>query len=134
MTTKLEKFAAEYINTVDQICNMMLQVYSLNSKDELIKNHRPVQAEGAFYLNGKNNNYTFHGRGCRFSNDDFEIDWDFGYEELWCGLDPWKLFYYIKENRNPNLFNNGNQIEEKFNEWVVNGKMTKQHGLYYFNH
>ena len=86
---------------------------------------------GEFYLNGENR-YAFHGRGCRFSNDKIEIDWDFGYDDIWCGLDPWKLFYYIKDNKISKEFDDGNQIKKLFDDLIANGKMTKKFDLYYF--
>ena len=130
VNNKLEYYAKEYINDVYKVCQMMLQGFNLNSKEDLIK-HREVQPKGEFYLNG-NNKYFFHGRGCRFSNDRLEIDWDFGYEDVWCGLDPWKLAFYIKNNRNDSKWNDGNKVKEAFNESVEKGEMELKYDLYYF--
>ncbi|MEI6101257.1 MAG: hypothetical protein WCP73_05395 [Eubacteriales bacterium] len=90
--TKLEQLANEYLNDVNKICSIMLKGLNLSSKEELIK-YREVQSNGEFYQDG-NNRFTFHGRGCRFSNNSLKIDWDFGYADIWCGIDPWKLAYY----------------------------------------
>lgn len=126
---ELEKLAQKYINDVNRVCKMMLQAFNLTSKEELIK----YRSSGEFYSNGGDNRYAFHGRGCRFSNNELEIDWDFGYGDNWCGLDPWKLFYYIENNKFVHDFSDGYQIKEIFDDFVVNGKMVQKYDLYYIN-
>jgi len=129
---ELVRFAKEYISDVNNVCQLMLKVYELSSREELIIKHRARQGKGEFYIDGSNNNYTFHGRGCSFSNDALKLDWDFGYDNNWCGLDPWKLYYYLRDNKAINDSNDGYQIKEVFEEWVLNGKMIKKYDLYYF--
>ena len=129
---ELIRFAEEYIADVNNVCQTMLEVYELGSREELIIKHRAAQGKGEFYFNGKINNYTFHGRGCRFSNDELKLDWDFGCENNWCGLDPWKLFYYLSDNKAVSDLKDGYKIKEMFEEWIANGKMIKKYGLYYF--
>jgi hypothetical protein len=124
----IEKYAKEYINDVNKICQTILKAYGLKSREELIK-HRTAQPMGEFHLN---NRYCFHGRGCSFSNDEIEIDWDFGYGDIWCGLDYWKLFNYIRDNKDSNISYNGIKIKEVFEKWVAQKKMIKKAGLYYF--
>ena len=130
ISSTIERLAKDYISDVDKVYTIMIQGLKLKSKKELIK-YREVQGKGEFYLNG-NNRYTFHGSGCRFSNNKLKIDWDFGYGDVLCGIDPWKLFYYIKDNRITNEFNDGYQIKELFDELVINGILIKKNNLYYF--
>ena len=126
----LELLSKEYLTCVEDVCNLMLKGLGLNSKEDLI-NYRMKHGKGHFYLFGKNE-YCFHGRGCRFENEKLKIDWDFGYDNLWCGLDPWKLFYYIKDNIHTNEFRDGRQIGEVFDNWVASKMMVRVAGLYYF--
>ena len=127
---QLKKIAQEYIDDVNKVCNMMYQAYNLNTREELL-NLRRIQGQGEFFINGKNT-YCFHGRGCRFSNDGLKIDWDFGYGDIWCGLEPWKLAHYIRDNKNDSEWSDGNKIRKVFDELVANGKMKEKFGLYYF--
>ena len=131
MNDELIRFSKEYINDVNNVCQMMLEVYNLSSREELLVNHRVRQGKGEFYLNGKKHDYAFHGRGCRFSNDELKIDWDFGYGDIWCGIDPWKLAKYIRDNKNDNRWNDGNKIKEVFDDLVSKGKMEKKYYRYY---
>jgi hypothetical protein len=124
---ELELLTQKYINDVDKVCQIILQEFNVNSKEELI-NHRVI---GEFYFSS-DNKYIFHGRGCKFSSDELEIDWDFGYGDIWCGLDPWKLFYYVKDNKIDNGYSDGCQIKEAFDKLVAKGKMIKKYELYYF--
>ena len=128
--SKLEDYAEHYISDVYAVCQVMLRGLDLDSKRELIK-HREVQSKGEFDLDGVNT-YSFHGRGCRFSNNDIKIDWDFGYDENWCGLDPWKLAYYIKDNKNDSEWEDGAHVKKTFDDLVINGRMERRHDLYYF--
>ena len=79
MNNKLKQLAQNYINDVNTACFIMLKGLNLNTKEDLIK-YRQMQSSGSFFLNG-DNKYTFHGRGCRFKNNELEIDWDFGYDD-----------------------------------------------------
>lgn len=126
----LKLLAQEYIHDVSKICNTLLKFYNLNSKEELIK-FRKKNPHGEFYLNGINI-FTFHGSGCSFSSKELEIDWDFGFGDLWCGLDPWKLFYYIKNKKRIINYNDGYDIEKIFIQLVANKEMIKKINLYYF--
>lgn len=127
---ELEQLVKEYISDVNRACDIMLSSLKLGSKEDLIK-YRQNHSSGEFYLNG-NNEYTFHGRGCRFSNNDLCIDWDFGYGDNWCGIEPWKLACYIKDNKIINEPYDGAKIKEIFDELIIKGKMIKKYDLYYF--
>ena len=127
--SKLEYYSELYISDVYAVCQMMLRGLDLGSKNDLIK-HREAQSKGEFYLDGVNI-YNFHGRGCRFSNNDIKIDWDFGCDENWCGLDPWKLAYYIRDNKRDCEWEDGNRVKKGFDDLVIKGRMKKRYDLYY---
>lgn len=127
----LRKLSEEYINVVEQTCTLMLQGFNLSTRTELLKYGFENQV-GEFYLNGKNS-YMFHGIGCEFKNDRVKIDWDFGVNNKWCGIDPWKIYFYLKDNstRNKKVFD-VKYIKKEYDEAVETGEMVKRDGLYYF--
>jgi len=127
---QLQSLAQKYICEVEKACVLILNFLNLRSKQELIE-QRALQEPGEVYLDAKNK-YAFHGRGCRFTSENLEIDWDFGYSDNWCGLDPWKLFYYAKNQKLNSDIEDGLQIKLIFDELVAEGKMVKKYNLYYF--
>jgi hypothetical protein len=131
MNDELKSIADEYTENVKKVCLLMLKAFNLRSKGDLLK-YRALHQIGEFELNG-NNKYFFHGRGCLFSNQDIKIDWDFGYGSRWCGLDPWFIANYIKDNlKNSSEFSDGNKIQKEFEQAVTNGEMIKKYGMFYF--
>lgn len=129
--TTLEILAREYVQRVEEVGSLMLVGLELDSRRELLVTHRMKHGMGEFHLDGINK-YCFHGRGCRFENDNLKIDWDFGYDERWCGISPWMLFKYIRDNKSINEFCDGDQIKKVFDSWVADKKMMIKYGLYYF--
>lgn len=132
MNDKLNKLLKEYIMIVNQVCELMLEDLGVSSKEQL------REVRGA-YVAGKlksksGRKYLFHGRGCRYSDENVKIDWEFGYDKLWCGLDPWKFIDYLKDNNKKEYsqYNDGKQIQNIFNEMIIQKKMVKKQGLYYF--
>ena len=127
----LKQLVLDYSVDVDTVCHIMLEGLNITTKEELIA-YREQQPMGEFYLDGENK-YVFHGRGCRFTNDEFEIDWDFGDGELWCGLDPWKIAYYISSIAKESEWCDGAKIKNAFDNMVKDGLMYMKYGLYYFD-
>lgn len=131
MDKKLIRISLEYIDEVKRVCLFMLKGLKLASKEDLLR-HRTKYPFGEFELNG-NNKYIFHGRGCKFSNSNLVLDWDFGVGDNWCGLNPWKLADYIQEhNISISNFNEGERIKEEFEQAVIENEMKKKYDLYYF--
>ena len=131
MDKNLIAISNEYISEVTKICLLMLKSFNLTSKEDMIK-YRVNKPIGNFYLNGENR-YQFHGRGCKFSNNEINIDWDFGFDDHWCGLNPWLLADYINTT-NKSIIENctGDKIKVEFEEAIKNGEMMKKYDLYYF--
>jgi len=62
------------------------------------------------------------------------IDMDFGHkDDIWCGIDPWKLFCFIEEYY-PDYKKQFDvkAIKEEFDLAVKERKMYKNYILYYF--
>ena len=128
---QLRKISLEYIDTVNKVCLLMLKGLNLKTKEEML-NHRIKNPIGYFDL-GEKNKYQFHGRGCAFSNSELSINWDLGYSEKWCGLNPWLLADYIQNNdKYFSGFYTGDKIKDEFEKAVLKGKMIKKYELYYY--
>ena len=111
----------------------MLAGFGISTRQQLME-LRQYNQTGEFEYKGKQQ-FFFHGRGCRLINSQIEIDWDFGIEDNWCGIDPWKLYYYIKKNNKPySKFSNPEDIENELIKACDCGEMKKAVGLYYFAH
>jgi len=130
MNEELKSMAKEYIDKVNNVCLLLLKGLNLKAKEDLWK-YRETHHDLEIYIgDGK---YTYHGRGCKFSNKDFTIDWDFGYGSRWCGIEHWKLAYYIKENYKELIeFHDGFNIQKEFEQCIISGEVVKKYGLYYF--
>ena len=124
LNNELKSIIEEYTENVKKVCLLMLKGLNLKSKDDLLK-YRTLHSSGEFDLDG-NNKFFFHGRGCLFANQNIIINWDFGYGSRWCGLDPWFISNYIKDNYN-NLseFSDGVSIRIEFEQAVINCEMIK---------
>lgn len=81
----------------------------MKTKSDLL-DYRKTHFEMEFLFNGFK--YIYHGRGCRTFNNDFFIDWNFGYGSRWCGIDPWLLARTLEQNKSKhNEYYDGNKIE-----------------------
>lgn len=131
MNKELELLTKEYVEKVNEVCLFMLKGLKLNSKEEVYR-FRVQNQMGQFYLDGINK-YMFHGIGCEFSNKNIKIDWDFGYDDRWCSIDPWKFYYYIKENHKEiSKYYDLKLITAEYDEAANNGEMIKRYDRYYF--
>ncbi|MDR2939046.1 MAG: hypothetical protein LBV08_01860 [Clostridiales bacterium] len=130
MDEQLKQLSIQYINSVEEICLIMLSGLKINSKKELLRYGLKKQI-GEFYFNGEHK-YMFHGIGCKLSNDNIIIDWDFGIGDMWCCIDPWKLQCYLKENKKVSNVYEIKYIQKEYDKAVGDGEMIKKGGLYYF--
>lgn len=130
MNDKFELVTKEYIEKVNTVCFNLVEGLNLKTKAELWE-YRKTHHEMEFIINGVK--YMFHGRGCRASNEEFFLDWDFGYGSRWCGIEPWLLARTLKENKSSCIeYYDGNRIKEECEQAVLNSEMIKQYDLYYF--
>jgi len=131
MEKSLVELFREYIEAVNAIKPIMFQDFQVQSKEELIEKRLPY-TKGDFKILG-GNEYNFHGRGCRLSNKDFMIDWDFGRGELWCGINPGLFCYYLETEYGKKCSASlHEEVEDKLKRLVDDGIMIKYEGLYYF--
>lgn len=125
-------YIKSYVNEINRICSIMINSLKLESKIDLI-NYRASHQSGEFCDKDVIYKFTFHGRGCKITCDNFVIDWDFGDNNFWCGIDPWKLADYINNNKKSDKKYDGYIIEKLFDELIEKKLMDKRDGLYYLN-
>lgn len=76
--------------------------------------------------------YKFHGKGCFFKFDQFELEFDFCLENLECiGFDPWRLTLFAESLEGKDL--DSNSLEEYFKFAVDNGYISKRGSLYFLS-
>lgn len=123
-----------YIEEANQAAIKMMKDFGAHSKTEFFIK-KELYLKGELILNTEKK-YIFHGRGCRVLDkyDNCEIDWDFGCDDIWVGLNPGLFSNYIRD-RKPEYCNlyNYSRIETIFKESVLSGEMHKKYGLYYLN-
>ena len=136
MEQKIKYIMQEYINNVENICNILLEGinYSnnlnLKTKNDFFA-YRMEKAKMEFEIRGIS--YRLHGKGCMAFNKNFFLDWDFGYRSRWCGIEPWKLAMTLKKNEiHYSEYYDGNIIKKICEQAVENGIMFKQYEQYYF--
>jgi hypothetical protein len=130
LNDELKYLVVEYIENVNKVCFILAEGLNIKSKREFW-DYRAIHHKIEFTINGYK--YNLHGRGCRVTNNNFFIDWDFGYGSRWCGIEPWLLARTLKENKDSRFeFYDGNRILEECEKAVLSGEMTKKHDLYYF--
>ena len=130
MNDKFESAAKEYIEKVNSVCFKLVEGLNLRTKAELWE-YRKTHHEMELVINGIK--YMFHGRGCRAFNEEFFLDWDFGYGNRWCGIEPWLLARTLKENKSSYFeYFDGSKIKEECEQAVLNCEMIKKYDLYYF--
>lgn len=121
----------EYIEKVEEIKYIMFDDFEVNTKDELI-NKRLSFTKGEFQVK-TDNKYQFHGRGCIFTNNNLKIDWDFGCNENWCGINIGSFLNYL--NFEYNIINNTNNylvLKQGFELLCKKKVLVMNFGLYYF--
>ena len=134
MEEKIKVIFQEYIKNVEHICNVLLQGINASEnlnlrtkKDFLV--YRMEQRKTEFDVDGIS--YRFHGKGCVAFNEEFFLDWDFGYRSRWCGIDPWKLAITLKKSKYIEYYD-GNLIKKICEQAVEDGIMFKKYEQYYF--
>ena len=131
MDKKLLKLLEEYIEKVNSLKQTMLDDFNAQTKKQLLLEKRFLFTTGQLEIKS-DNKYRFHGRGCNFSNKNFEIDWDFGYDDLWCGVNP-RLFCYYLETHYKEKYKNYSidNVEKEIEKMISEGVIVEKHDLYY---
>jgi len=146
MDKKFTEIVKDYLSKAEDAKNLILRGLGVSSRDKL-REFRGRMPMGTFYLDGMKHDFAFHGRGCRFTNEYYNvpvserknkclnIDMDMGYNgDIWCGIDPWKLFCFIEEyyaayKKQFNIETIKNELELGIKENI----MYKKYDLYYFH-
>jgi len=132
MNSRFIELVKKYLEKVNEVKVIMLKDFEVETKEQLIFQKRLPFEKGEFKVKSENK-YRFHGRGCHFLNDDFEIDWNFGYDKIWCGVDPY-LFgrYLVTEQGKENSISLYNEMKDELDKLVEKRIMYKKLDLYYF--
>lgn len=79
--------------------------------------------------------YVFHGAGCTVYRDDEPIIlWDFGYRNLWCGIDPYKMAETLKHNcYHVKDYQDTQYLKVRCNELYASHDLRLYKGQYYFD-
>lgn len=136
MNKEIKIILEEYINDVNRVCNQLLEGLNqqknpnLKTKSDLFE-YRLITHAMEFHF--KDIDYQFHGKGCFAFGKDFFLNWDFGYRNRWCGIDPWKVEMTLRENKSKYAeFYHGKLLKEACEQAVDQGEMFCKYGLYYF--
>lgn len=117
-----------YCSTVNEFFDIVCSGVGVTSKEEFIKLRLESQVHEFNYEN-KKIIILFHGRGCKIQINESEIDWDFGYNSLLYGINPYNLKKFI-ENEFKVTYDM-KYIDEYFNNLILKNQMYKKYGLYY---
>lgn len=132
----VKKIFEEYIIQVEDACDFLIQgineVEKTDIKDKWdFFRYCQESRKTNFVIEGIE--YQLHGKGCHMTGKGKYLDWDFGYRSRWCGIDPWKVAMYLKQNNSIYIdYYNGNLILAECQQAVKDGIMYKQNGQYYF--
>ena len=133
MESELEmlKLIEKYDRKVKEVIHQMCVDFNVKSKEDFIE-------KKSKYINGEltinsSRTYIFHGRGCRVydENQNEIVEWDFGYNNLWYGIDPFFLSRFIELNDSNNTYRNFKETTDTLNKMVSHGKLYKKSNLYY---
>ena len=122
-----------YLDLTSYCSNLLHNRYQINGNLLKAKNEGIIPKEGRI----ENTKFKFHGKGCRFWNNKFEVEVDFGPNGRYDGFDFFRIqTFYLK--------NKGRYIKadifeptlEEFNKLVLNNSIGKLAGseddtLYY---
>ena len=80
--------------------------------------------------------YCFHGSGCSVhADDEIIVDWDFGYKNLWCGIDPYKMARTLRNNKYENtIFYEADYIRNLCDLYFSQNILIKYGNQYYIDY
>ncbi len=131
MDDELKRILEWYICKVNEVCINLINGLHLNNKEELLR-YRSTKNIYEHNINGMR--YAYHGRGCCAFNEQFWIDWDFGYRSSWCGIDPFKVAETLSRNKMKYVHDyDGYRIKDECEKAVSDGTMFFKYDRYYFS-
>lgn len=124
----------DYLAAVEQVLKRVNKVFNVNSTWELRMNIAPERI-----IKRDNFELVYHGIGVRVSENNEEIlDIETGMGIDICGIDPWGLYYFLKENILYYSFSKTDYdlmdfIKDELSKLLKVGKVKKISGLYFIN-
>lgn len=139
MNCEFELAVSMYYKIVKDLCLSLINNINktenilIHDKFELYSYFRKKK-QTIFYVCGKR--YVLHGSGMTvFFNNKIVADWDFGYRNLWCGIDPFKMAITLK-NFNFKIadFYDGIYINEICKEYYSTNDLILHGNQFYINY
>lgn len=136
MEEKLQTILQNYIEKIELLCERLLEEINFTEHLDLKTKYdfflyRATCRKMEFQVNGVK--YRLHGIGCTAYNDDFFIDWDFGYRSRWYGIDPWKVALTLKMSKDINTeFYDGDLVKSRCDLLVEKDILFQHKNQYYF--
>lgn len=130
-TNEMLQLIENYDTEMRDIIHQMCIDFNAKSKEEFIEK-KSSYLMGDLQIDSKLT-YIFHGRGCRvFDENQIEIiEWDFGYNHHWYGIDPFFLSKYIERKKLSDNFIDFEKTTDTLNKMVSDGILYKKSNLYY---
>ncbi|MCR5609415.1 MAG: hypothetical protein K6G26_10160, partial [Lachnospiraceae bacterium] len=127
-----------YYEIVENACERLINDINTKHDDNIINKFdlfEYIRKHHVYEYTVGNDKYRFHGVGCSVErNNDIIIDWDFGYRNWWCGIDPYKMSITLKKSSQyTNKSIETKYIEEECKRMLVEKKMLYYKNQYYFN-
>lgn len=138
MDIELEKAAYYYCDIVKEKCEILLKHIYNSEKVQLMNKHELfhyISDRSIYEYQYDGVKYVFHGSGCTaFENDVIVADWDFGYRNLWCGINPFKMALTLKNtNYTDSMFYNAEYIKELCEKYTEQNDLIFYNNQYYIN-
>lgn len=90
MLTLIER----YLRTVERLSTALAAAYQVDSLF-LARKSKKIPRLGSF---GNGGEFKFHGIGCRISDDNSSVDFDFYGDGRTDGFDAWRLHLFVEDN------------------------------------
>lgn len=122
-----------YLNTVERECKNLIKYCNLKFQKSLFDKNgllKFISENKITEVQTENGVFKFHGSGCSlYYYNEIILQWDFGYDNWWCGIDPYFTYSYLKYNRE--LEYSIEDFKEYCEESVKKGIFYKLSSKYY---
>lgn len=115
-----------YLNTVERECKNLMEFCNSKFQESLFDKKgllKFISENKITEVRTETGVYKFHGSGCSlFYSNEIKLQWDFGYENWWCGIDPFFTYSYLKYNR---------ELEYSIDDLKMYCEESVEKGLFY---
>jgi len=102
----------------------------------LLEKYVEGSRKGTFAYKGKTVRYKFHGSGCLVSYQDYDVDFDYDFNDdgRYDGFDPWFLlqFWEYRRSKYP-MLEDRDKLEGLLEEFVEEKMLIQNENFYYPN-